>query len=178
MGASQFRLREFCVTHGRAYRHRETFNDGWGCPQVLSEVRSKSASISNCFTHTDDDFFGPKIDFDIFRFESGKVVEHWDTCRRKPAKPNPSGHTVGSLRGTIDHRLNAAARRSAASARSTTDARPRTSRHRIRPTKAPAKNEQTVAICTNACNHSPRAAEMATRTVSPVMLAAKTSASK
>lgn len=30
------------------------------------------------FTHTEYNFFGPKIGFDIFRFEDGKIVEHWD----------------------------------------------------------------------------------------------------
>ncbi|MEM6967033.1 MAG: nuclear transport factor 2 family protein, partial [Bacteroidota bacterium] len=30
------------------------------------------------FTHTEYDFFGPKIGFDIFRFEDGLIVEHWD----------------------------------------------------------------------------------------------------
>ena len=29
--------------------------------------------------HTDYNFFGPKIGFDIFRFENGKIAEHWDT---------------------------------------------------------------------------------------------------
>jgi predicted SnoaL-like aldol condensation-catalyzing enzyme len=28
------------------------------------------------FTHTDYDFFGPKVGFDIFRLENGKIVEH------------------------------------------------------------------------------------------------------
>ncbi len=28
--------------------------------------------------HTDYDFFGPKIGFDIFRLEDGLIVEHWD----------------------------------------------------------------------------------------------------
>ncbi|MCY1041606.1 nuclear transport factor 2 family protein [Corallococcus sp. bb12-1] len=28
------------------------------------------------FAHTDYDFFGPKIGFDLFRFEDGKIVEH------------------------------------------------------------------------------------------------------
>ncbi|HEX8016525.1 MAG TPA: hypothetical protein VF465_14950 [Flavobacterium sp.] len=46
------------------------------------------------FTHTDYNFFGPKIGFDIFRFEDGKIVEHWDNLQEKPAKPNPSGHTM------------------------------------------------------------------------------------
>lgn len=45
------------------------------------------------FTHTDYNFFGPKIGFDIFRFEDGKIVEHWDNLQ-EIAKPNPSGHTM------------------------------------------------------------------------------------
>jgi predicted SnoaL-like aldol condensation-catalyzing enzyme len=46
------------------------------------------------FTHTDYDFFGPKIGFDIFRFEEGLIVEHWDNLQEKPSSPNPSGHTM------------------------------------------------------------------------------------
>ncbi len=30
------------------------------------------------FTHTEYDFFGAKAGFDIFRFEDGLIVEHWD----------------------------------------------------------------------------------------------------
>lgn len=30
------------------------------------------------FAHTVYDFFGPKIGFDVFRFEDGLIVEHWD----------------------------------------------------------------------------------------------------
>lgn len=41
-------------------------------------------------THTDYDFFGPKIGFDIFRFEDGRIVEHWDNLQTT-AGPNPSG---------------------------------------------------------------------------------------
>ena len=46
------------------------------------------------FTQTDYNFFGPKIGFDIFRFEDGKIVEHWDNLQEKPADANPSGHTM------------------------------------------------------------------------------------
>jgi predicted SnoaL-like aldol condensation-catalyzing enzyme len=46
------------------------------------------------FTHTDYDFFGPKIGFDIFRFENGLIVEHWDNLQETPANPNPSGHSM------------------------------------------------------------------------------------
>lgn len=43
--------------------------------------------------HTDYNFFGPKIGFDIFRFEDGKIVEHWDNLQ-ETAGPNPSGHSM------------------------------------------------------------------------------------
>ena len=43
-------------------------------------------------TQTEYDFFGPKIGFDIFRFENGLIVEHWDNLTAiTPA--NPSNHT-------------------------------------------------------------------------------------
>lgn len=44
------------------------------------------------FTHTQYDFFGPKAGFDIFRFEDGKIVEHWDNLA-EITPPNPSGRT-------------------------------------------------------------------------------------
>jgi predicted SnoaL-like aldol condensation-catalyzing enzyme len=31
--------------------------------------------------HTEYNFFGPKIGFDIFRFEDGLIVEHWDNLQ-------------------------------------------------------------------------------------------------
>lgn len=46
------------------------------------------------FAHTDYDFFGPKIGFDIFRFENGKIVEHWDNLQEKPTSRNSSGHSM------------------------------------------------------------------------------------
>lgn len=46
------------------------------------------------FAHTDYDFFGPKIGFDIFRFENGRIVEHWDNLQETPAAANPSGNTM------------------------------------------------------------------------------------
>jgi predicted SnoaL-like aldol condensation-catalyzing enzyme len=46
------------------------------------------------FAHTEYDFFGPKIGFDVFRFENGKIVEHWDNLQETPKAPNPSGHTM------------------------------------------------------------------------------------
>src|SRR6266404_4031151 len=45
------------------------------------------------FAHTDYNLFGPKVGFDVFRFENGKIVEHWDNLQ-ETAGPNPSGHTM------------------------------------------------------------------------------------
>ncbi len=44
------------------------------------------------FTHTEYDFFGPKVGFDVFRFEEGLIVEHWDNLLEIQAA-NPSGHS-------------------------------------------------------------------------------------
>lgn len=44
------------------------------------------------FTHTEYDFFGPQAGFDVFRFENGLIVEHWDNLL-PVQKPNPSGRT-------------------------------------------------------------------------------------
>ena len=46
------------------------------------------------FVHVEYDFFGPKIGFDIFRFEDGLIVEHWDNLQETPSQPSPSGHTM------------------------------------------------------------------------------------
>jgi len=74
-----------------------------GFGAVLQALPPNSAKVNTVrvfqdgdfvFTHTDYNFFGPKIGFDIFRFEDGKIVEHWDNLQETPAKPSPSGHTM------------------------------------------------------------------------------------
>ena len=42
--------------------------------------------------HTKYNFFGPKAGFDVFRFENGLIVEHWDNLQ-EIAPPNSSGRT-------------------------------------------------------------------------------------
>lgn len=51
------------------------------------------------FTHTEYDFFGPKVGFDVLRFEDGLIVEHWDNLA-DIAPPNGSGRT--QLDGTSE----------------------------------------------------------------------------
>jgi predicted SnoaL-like aldol condensation-catalyzing enzyme len=74
-----------------------------GFGALLAQLPPNSARVNTArvfqdgdlvFAHTDYDFFGPKIGFDIFRFADGKIVEHWDNLQEKPASPNPSGHTM------------------------------------------------------------------------------------
>lgn len=57
------------------------------------------------FTHTEYNFFGPKIGFDIFRFEDGKIVEHWDNLQ-VTAGPNPSEHSMTDGATAITDRTN------------------------------------------------------------------------
>ncbi|MCY9861904.1 hypothetical protein OTK49_05105 [Vibrio coralliirubri] len=66
--------------------------------QMLPEGSAK-AQVKRSFqdgdyvvTHTEYNFFGPKAGFDVFRFEEGQIVEHWDNLQ-EIAKPNESGRT-------------------------------------------------------------------------------------
>lgn len=45
------------------------------------------------FAHTEYDFAHRNIGFEIFRFEEGQAVEHWDNIQRRGG-PNPSGHSM------------------------------------------------------------------------------------
>ena len=46
------------------------------------------------FAHTDYDFNVLEIGFEVFRFEDGLAVEHWDNLQHKPHGPNLSGRTM------------------------------------------------------------------------------------
>ncbi len=46
------------------------------------------------FAHTDYDFNVLEIGFEVFRFEDGLAVEHWDNLQHKPSSLNLSGHTM------------------------------------------------------------------------------------
>ncbi|MEZ8278695.1 nuclear transport factor 2 family protein [Vibrio splendidus] len=66
--------------------------------QMLPEGSAK-AQVTRSFqdgdyvvAHTEYNFFGPKVGFDVFRFEDGQIVEHWDNLQ-EIAKPNASGRT-------------------------------------------------------------------------------------
>lgn len=74
-----------------------------GFGALLQQLPPNSAKVNTIrafeegdyvFTQTEYNFFGPKIGFDVFRFENGKIVEHWDNLQETPSKANPSGHTM------------------------------------------------------------------------------------
>ncbi len=45
------------------------------------------------FAHTEYDFTTRNIGFEIFRFENGQAVEHWDNIQKR-YDPNSSGHSM------------------------------------------------------------------------------------
>jgi predicted SnoaL-like aldol condensation-catalyzing enzyme len=85
-------------------QHNLAVGDGLaGLRALLKSLPRGSAKVNTVrvfqdgdfvFAHTDYDFFGPKVGFDIFRFEDGSIVEHWDNLQETAAKPGPSGHTM------------------------------------------------------------------------------------
>ncbi|MDH3683500.1 MAG: nuclear transport factor 2 family protein [Acidimicrobiia bacterium] len=44
--------------------------------------------------HTEYDFDDVVVGFEVFRFEDGLAVEHWDNLQREHGAPNASGHTM------------------------------------------------------------------------------------
>jgi len=61
-----------------------------GFGEVLSQLPIGSAKVETVrafedgdyvFTQTKYNFFGPKAGFDVFRFENGLIVEHWDNLQ-------------------------------------------------------------------------------------------------
>lgn len=84
-------------------QHNLSAGDGLaGFGELLSMLPPGSASVDvvrvfedgdYVVTQTDYNFFGPKVGFDIFRFEDGLIVEHWDNLAEKSEAVNPSGRT-------------------------------------------------------------------------------------
>jgi predicted SnoaL-like aldol condensation-catalyzing enzyme len=91
------------INPNKYIQHNLGVGDGLtGFGAVLHALPPNSAKVNTArvfqdgdfvFAHTSYNFFGPKIGFDIFRFEDGKIVEHWDNLQQT-AKPNSSGHTM------------------------------------------------------------------------------------
>lgn len=63
--------------------------------EIGTKVSIKRALIEGEYVvlHSIYEFFGPKIIIDIFRFENGLIVEHWDNMQAMDSK-TPSNHTM------------------------------------------------------------------------------------
>ncbi|WP_104383048.1 nuclear transport factor 2 family protein [Sphingobacterium sp. HMA12] len=86
------------IQHNLAYANGLT-----GIRVLLQQLPPNSAKVNIVrifqdddfiFTHNEYNFFGAKTGFNIFRFENGRIVEHWDNLQQTPVNPSPSGHTM------------------------------------------------------------------------------------
>jgi len=85
-------------------QHNLAVGDGLaGFGAVLQQLPAGSARVNTVrvlqdgefvVAHSEYNFFGPKIGFDVFRFENGRIVEHWDNLQQTPEQRNPSGRTM------------------------------------------------------------------------------------
>jgi predicted SnoaL-like aldol condensation-catalyzing enzyme len=92
------------INPNKYIQHNLAVGDGLaGVIALFQSLPKGSAKVSTVrvfedgnfvFAHTEYNFFGPKVGFDIFRFEDGKIVEHWDNLQEAAARPSPSGHTM------------------------------------------------------------------------------------
>jgi predicted SnoaL-like aldol condensation-catalyzing enzyme len=79
------------INPARYTQHNLGAADGFaGFGALLAALPPNSAKVNTVrvfqdgdfvFAHTDYNLFGPKVGFDIFRFENGKIVEHWDNLQ-------------------------------------------------------------------------------------------------
>ncbi len=79
------------INPNKYIQHNLMIGDGLeGFGEVMKQLPEGSAKAKvvrafqdgdYVFTHTEYNFFGPKVGFDIFRFENGQIVEHWDNLQ-------------------------------------------------------------------------------------------------
>jgi len=79
------------INPNKYVQHNLAVEDGLaGFGEVMSQLPKGSAKVevirafedgNFVFTHTKYNFFGSKSGFDIFRFEDGLIVEHWDNLQ-------------------------------------------------------------------------------------------------
>ena len=84
------------INPNKYIQHNLAVADGLnGFGELLKQLPPKSAKVNTIrvfqdgefvFAHTEYNFFGPKIGFDIFRFENGLIVEHWDNLQETVVK--------------------------------------------------------------------------------------------
>ncbi|ADG94448.1 protein of unknown function DUF1486 [Arcobacter nitrofigilis DSM 7299] len=93
------------INQNKYIQHNLALKDGVkGFAEILSKLPKGNAKVevkrafedgNYVFTHTKYNFFGEKVGFDVFRFENGKIVEHWDNLQ-------PISKTTANGRSQID----------------------------------------------------------------------------
>ena len=91
------------VNEARYIQHNPQTHEGSEGLAVLFKRLSKTGPKVNMvrgfedgdfvFAHMEYDFSSRKICFEVFRFEDGQAVEHWDNIEERQ-EPNPSGHSM------------------------------------------------------------------------------------
>ena len=81
------------INPNKYIQHNQGVADGLaGFGALLQQLPEGSAKVNTLrvfgdgnyvIAHTDYNFFGPKVGIDIFRFEDGLIVEHWDNLQEK-----------------------------------------------------------------------------------------------
>lgn len=92
------------VNEGKYIQHNPLTREGnVGLAELFKRLSKTSPSVEivrvfedgdYVFAHTDYDFNKVEIGFEVFRFEDGLAVEHWDNLQSKPDRPNLSEHTM------------------------------------------------------------------------------------
>jgi len=91
------------INPNKYIEHNLTVGDGLARLSSLHSLPKGSTKVNTVrvfqdgnfvVAHTDYNLFGPKVGFDIFRFEDGLIVEHWDNLQETAAKVSPSGHSM------------------------------------------------------------------------------------
>ena len=80
----------------------QTHEGGIGLAELFKQLSKSSPRVNivrifsdgdYIFAHTEYDFSHSNIGFEIFRFEGGQTVEHWDNIQLRQG-PNPSGNSM------------------------------------------------------------------------------------
>ena len=81
------------INPNKYIQHNLMVKDGLaGFGEVLQQLPKGSAKVNTVralqdenyvVTHTEYNFFGPKIGFDVFRFTHRVIVKHWYSCCHK-----------------------------------------------------------------------------------------------
>ncbi|MBL6946587.1 MAG: nuclear transport factor 2 family protein [Rhodospirillales bacterium] len=103
------------VNEGKYIQHNPQTHEGSEGLAALFQRLSKTSPRVNIvrafedgnfvFAHTEYDFSRRNVGFEVFRFEDGRAVEHWDNIQAR-LEPNQSGHSmVDGPTEAVDHEL-------------------------------------------------------------------------